>query len=249
MKLKFTQYQLANEILLKKKFHSHLWQQYIQANAIRYKYFHNTKSPMEKDAMPLHSMTIEHPSKSRKLNGVGKIFLDLFDLSKYPLITTIHFMIDDVEAIQSFQPNGFKKFGVPYCFTLKLIDYFLQAIQKIIIKHDEDWHDRVTYQTIFGIFSFSLISNNKFSLSPNIYSSSLLLAQISQGQSFVIQFQIKYLLKMGNISTDHKEELHVYASDNIFSQISNLVSNQDKVRKTKMRNAQKLWLDPYRETW
>ena len=31
--------------------------------------------------MPLHSMTIEHPSKLGKLNGVGKIFLDLFDLS------------------------------------------------------------------------------------------------------------------------------------------------------------------------
>ena len=48
--------------------------------------------------MPLHSMAIEHPSKSGKLNAVGKIFLDLFDLSKYPLITTIHFMIGDVEA-------------------------------------------------------------------------------------------------------------------------------------------------------
>ena len=48
--------------------------------------------------MPLHSMTIEHPSKSGKLNGVGKICLDLFDLPKYTLITTIHFMVDDVEA-------------------------------------------------------------------------------------------------------------------------------------------------------
>ena len=75
-------------------------------------------------------MTIEHPSKSAKLNGVSKIFLDLFNLSKYPLITTIHFMIDDVEDSQYFKPNGFKKFGVPYCLTLKLIsknsiDYFL----------------------------------------------------------------------------------------------------------------------------
>ena len=93
--------------------------------------------------MPLHSMTIEHPSKLGKLNGVGKNFLDLFDLHKYTLITTIQFMIDDVESSQSFQPNGFKKFGVPYCLTLKLIfkhsiDYFLQVIQKIIIKYDED---------------------------------------------------------------------------------------------------------------
>ena len=71
--------------------------------------------------MPLHFMTIQHPSKSGKLIGVGKIILDLFDLSKYPLITTIHLMIDDVEASQSFQPNGFNKFGVPYCLTLELI--------------------------------------------------------------------------------------------------------------------------------
>ena len=74
-------------------------------------------------------------SKSGKLNGVGKIFLDLFDMSKYPLITTIHFIIDDVEASQSFQPNGSKMFGVPYCLNLKLnsqhsIDYFLTNIQK-----------------------------------------------------------------------------------------------------------------------
>ena len=54
---------------------------------------------------------------------------------------------------------------------------------------------------------------------------------------------------MGNISIDHKEDLHVNASDNLFSQINNLVSNWDKFKKTKMRNAQKLWFDPYRETW
>ena len=71
--------------------------------------------------MPPHSVTIEHLSKSGKLNGVGKIFPDLFDLNKYILITTIHFMVDDVEANQSFQTNGSKKFGVPYCLTLKLI--------------------------------------------------------------------------------------------------------------------------------
>ena len=76
---------------------------------------------MDKDEMPLHTMTIEHPSKSRKLNGVGNTFLDLLDLSKYPLITIIHFLIDDVEASQSFQTNGFKKFGVLDCLTLKLI--------------------------------------------------------------------------------------------------------------------------------
>ena len=180
---------MVDDILLKRNFDYHLWKQYIQVNAIRYKDFHKTKSPREKDAIPLHSMTIEHSSKSGKLNVVGKIFLVLFDLPKYTLITTIHFMIDDVEASQSFQPNGFKKFGVPYCLTLKLIskhsiDYFLQSIQKTIIKHDEDWHDRVTYQIVLGIFSFSLVSSKKISFSPNIYSSSRLLAQIYQGQSF-----------------------------------------------------------------
>ena len=191
MKLKSTQYQLADDIFLKRNFDSHLWQQYIQSNAIIYKYFYKTKSTREKDAMYLNSMTIEHPSKSGKLNGVGKIFLYLLNLHRYTLITTIHFMIDDVEASQSFQLNGFYKFGVPYCLALKLIskhsiDYFLQAIQNIIIKHDKNWHDRVTYQIVLGIFLFSLVSSKKFSFSRNIYSSSLLLAQISQGQSFVI---------------------------------------------------------------
>lgn len=105
--------------------------------------------------MPLHSMTIEHPSKLGKLNRVGKIFLDLFDLHKYTIITTIHFMIDDVESSQSFQPNVFKKFGSPYRLFMKLIsknliDCLLQTTQKIIIKHEEDWHARVTYQTVFG---------------------------------------------------------------------------------------------------
>ena len=69
--------------------------------------------------MPPHSVTIKHPSKLGKLNGVGKIFPNLFDLNKYTLITTIHFMVDDVEASQSFQTNGFKKCGVPYYFILK----------------------------------------------------------------------------------------------------------------------------------
>jgi hypothetical protein len=118
-------------------------------------------------------------------------------------------MVDDVEASQSFQPNGLKKFGVPYFFTLKLIskhpiDYFLHAIQNIIIKHHEYWHDRVTYQTVFGIFSLSLVSSKKVGFSPNIYSSSLLLAQFSPRQSFVIPYQIKDLLKMESIRTNHK---------------------------------------------
>ena len=54
---------------------------------------------------------------------------------------------------------------------------------------------------------------------------------------------------MGNISIDDKKELHVYAFYNILSQIGNLVSNWDKIRKTKMIYAQKIWLDPYMETW
>ena len=102
VKLNPAWYQLVDDILLKRNFDNHLWKQYIQANAIRCKYFHKTKSPREKYAMPLHSMIMEHPSKSRKLNGVGKIYVDLFDLHKYTLITTIHFMVDDVEIVSLF---------------------------------------------------------------------------------------------------------------------------------------------------
>ena len=143
MKLKSAQYQLADDILLKRNYDSHVWPKCIQSYVTRYQDFHRTTSLRKKDAMPLHSMMIEHPSKQGKLNGVGNIFPDLFDMYKYTLITNIHFMIDDVEDSQSFQPNGFKMFGVPYCLTLKLIskhsiDCLLQAIPKIIIKHNKD---------------------------------------------------------------------------------------------------------------
>ena len=151
--------------------------------------------------MPLHSMKIEHPSEQGKLNGIGRIFLDLFDLHKYTLITTIHFMVDDVETSRSFQTNGFKKCRVPYCLTLKLvskhlIDSLLQATQMIIIIYNKDWHDRVTYQTSLGIFSFSLVPDKKLIFSPNIYLLSLLLAQFSLGLSSSIESQIKDLLKI-----------------------------------------------------
>ena len=90
----------------------------------------------------------------------------------------------------------------------------------------------------------------KLSLSPNIYLSSLLLPQYSKGQYFnVIQSQIKDFLKVANKSKDPKEEFHVYASGNLCSKISNLVLNWEKVKKTKRKHAQKIWLDPYRETW
>ena len=192
--------------------------------------------------MPLHSVKIEHPSKQRKLNGVGKIFLDLFDLNKYTLITIIHFIIDDVEASQYFQTNGSKMFGIPYCLTLKLnskhsIDYFLPNIQNTIIEHNEDSHDRVTYQTYLGTFSFYLVYGKKLIFSPNIYLFSLLLDQFSLGQYFPIQSQINDLLKMENINIDCREDFHVYTSDDLCSQINNLVSNQDKVTKTKMKHA------------
>ena len=86
---------------------------------------------------------MKHPSKSGKLNEVGKIFLDLFDLNKYTLTTMISCMIDDVEAIQSFQNNGFELMGVFYCLTLKLnskhlIKYFLPYMQMIIIIKEKD---------------------------------------------------------------------------------------------------------------
>ena len=97
VKLMSTRYQLADDIFMKRNSDNNLWQHCIQANA-RYKYFYKNKSLREKDAMPPLSMTIKHLSKSGKLNGDGKIFPYLFDLNKYNLITTIHFMIDDVEA-------------------------------------------------------------------------------------------------------------------------------------------------------
>ena len=109
VKLKSNRYQLAVDILIKKNFNSFIQKQCIQDDSTRYRYFHKTKNLREKIAMPLHSVTIEHPSKLGKLKEVGKIFLDLFDLNKYTLITTIHFMVDDVEASWSFQTNGFKK--------------------------------------------------------------------------------------------------------------------------------------------
>ena len=186
MKLKYARYQLVDDILLKINFDRHLWKQCVHAYVIRYMYGHKTKSSREKELIPLYSMTIEHPSKIGKLNGVYKIILDLFNLSKNPLITTIHFMIDNFEASRYFQPNVFKIFGVPYRLTLKLIskhsiNYFLPNIQKIIIKYDEDWNDGVTYQNALGKFSFSLVYGKQLRFSPNIYLLSLLLPQFSLG--------------------------------------------------------------------
>ena len=112
VKLKSTRYQVAIDILIKRNFDNHIWKQCIQDDSIRYKYFYKATSLRKKIAKPLHSMTIEHFSKLGKLNGVGKIFPDLFDLNKYTLITTIHSRIDDVEASHSFQTNGSKMMGV-----------------------------------------------------------------------------------------------------------------------------------------
>lgn len=186
------------------------------------------------------------------MNGVSKIFPDLYDLNKYILITTIHFMVDDVEGSRYFQTNGFKKFGVPYYLTLKLvskhsIDSLLQATQKIIIIYNKDWHNGVTYQNSLGTFSFSPVSDKKLSFSSNIYLLSLLLDQLSLGQSISIQSKIKDLLKMENIGTNHKGYIYVYASDNLCCQINKLVSNRDRVRNTKMKYAQNFCLDSYRE--
>ena len=179
--------------------------------------------------MPLHSVTIEHPSKQGKLNGVGNIFPYLFEPHKYTLITVIYFMADDVEASQYLKSNVFIKFEIPYCLFMKLIskhsiDYLLQTIQRNIIKHYKEWHDRVTCQNYLGIFLFSLVYGKKLSISQNIYLSSFILAQSSQGQSFdVIRSQIKYFFKVANKRNDPKEEFHVYAYSNLFFQISNLV--------------------------
>ena len=156
------------------------------------------------------------------MNRVDKIFQDLFELHKYDLITAILFTVNDVEASQSLQYNVLMKLGVFYYLFMKQISkhsiyFFLQTIQRTIIKHYNDWNDRVTCQFALGIFSFSLVYSKRLSLSPNIYLSSLLLSQSSQGQSFnVIQSQIKYFLKVANKSNHPKEKFHVYASDNLF---------------------------------
>ena len=160
----------------------------------------------------------------------------MFDLNKYTLFTTIHFMVDDVEASRSFQTNGFKRSRVSYCLTLKIIsqhsiDSLLQSIQNIVIIYNKDWYDRVTYQNSMGIFSFSLVLDKKLSFPSNIYLFSLLLDQLSPRQSISIQFEIKDLFKMENIATGHKGYIYVYASDHICSQISKLVSKWDKVKR------------------
>ena len=95
----------------------------------------------------------------------------------------------------------------------------------IIIIYNKDWHDRVTYQKSLGTFSFYLVYGKKLIFSLNIYLLSLLLDQLSLGQSFSIQSEIKGLLKMTNICSDHKEDIYVHAFDNLFSQINKLVSN------------------------
>jgi hypothetical protein len=244
MKLKSTRCQVAID-----KFDSHIWRQCIQDYSTRYRDFHNKESPRERISKRLHFVTIKHPSKSGKLNEIGKISPYL---NKYTLTTTISCMIDDVEAIQSFQNNGSELMGVFYCLTLKLnskhsVNYFLPNMQMIIIINNKDWHDRVTYQNSLGIFSWSFVPNKKLSL--HIYLLLPLSDQFFLGQSLSIQFEIKDLLIMANIGTNHKEYIYVYASENICSQINKLVSKWERVRKTKEKHAHKLWLDPYRETW
>ena len=144
--------------------------------------------------------------------------------------------------------------GVVYCWTLKLhskhsVNYFLPNMQMSIIINNKDWHDRVAYQNSLGIFSWSLAPDKKVSFSSHIYLLSPLSDQLYPRQSFSIQSEIKDLLKMENIGTDHKEYIYDYASHNLCSQIHKLVSKREKVRKTKKKHAHKLWLNPYRETW
>ena len=129
------------------------------------------------------------------------------------------------------------------------INYFLPNIQMIIIINNKDLHDRVTYQNSLGIFSWSLVHDKKVSFSSHIYLLSPLSDQLYPRQSFSIQSEIKDLLKIENIGTDHKGYIYVYASDNICSQINKLVSKRDRVRKTRKKHTRKFWLDPYREAW
>ena len=80
------------------------------------------------------------------MNLVLISFMHLYLFSIRELISVItsnYQLVDDVEASQYFQTNGFKEFGFPYCFTLKLkskhsIDSLLQTTQKIIIIYNKD---------------------------------------------------------------------------------------------------------------
>ena len=107
------------------------------------------------------------------------------------------------------------------------------------------WH----IKTLWRYFLCSLVPDKKLSFSSNIYLLSLLLDQLYLGQYFFIQSEIKDLLKMEDIGTNHKGDKYVYASENPCSQINILVLKRDKVRKTKKKHAKKFLLDPYRETW
>jgi hypothetical protein len=116
------------------KFNSCICRQCIHDYSTRNRDFRKKESMRERIAKLLHSVTIEHPTKSGKLNEVGKIFPDLFDLNKYTLTTMISCIIDDVDAIYSFQNNGSELMRTFYC------------LQMIIIINNKDWHDKVTYQ-------------------------------------------------------------------------------------------------------
>ena len=119
VKLKSNRYQLAIDILIKRNFNNFIQKQCIQDDSTRYKDFHNIKNLREKIAKPIHSVTIEHLSKSRKLNEASKIFPDLFYLNKYTLTITISCMIDDIEASHFLKTNGSKMMGASFCLTSK----------------------------------------------------------------------------------------------------------------------------------
>ena len=106
------------------------------------------------------------------------------------------------------------------------------------------WHIKILWGYFHGLCSWQ---ESKFS--SHIYLLSPLSDQLYPGQYFPIQSEIKDLLKIENIGTDHKEYIYDYASDNLGSQIHKLVSKWERVRKTKKKHAHKLWLNSYRQTW
>ena len=85
VKLKSTRYRLAIDIWIKRNFNSFIRKQCIQDDSTRYRDFHNNESSRERFARLLHSIIIEHPTKSGKLNEIGKIFLDLNSMLLPPL--------------------------------------------------------------------------------------------------------------------------------------------------------------------
>ena len=128
-----TRYQLVFDILIKRSFcqsQSQFCQ--ILRFAQGYKF-------EEKEYKVSYFMTIKHPNQGSWMELVRSFHI-CFNLNKYSLITTIHFIINDVEASQSFQTNSCKKCGFHYWLTLKWVSK--HSMESNTPVHSDD-HDNI----------------------------------------------------------------------------------------------------------